>query len=47
MREYWIRYVKDGAECVVILPSRLKVCRWVVQNLHRCRVAMITVHEEG
>ena len=44
MKEYWIKYRYDnGHESLVVMPSKFKLCLWLLRNAKRCTNITITV----
>lgn len=48
MKEYWIKYkLYNGYEALVVMPSRRKLCAWLLRNMCRCESIKITTMWEG
>lgn len=44
MKEYWIKFrLSNGHECIVIMPSKLKVFLWLLRHARHCSCITITV----
>lgn len=46
MKEYYVRFLRpDGEDCLVVLPSFLKLLRWFLGNARRCNCILISVEQ--
>jgi len=43
MKEYWVKFrLHNGHESVVIMPSKLKLCLWLLRHAWLCSSIAIT-----